>query len=49
LWEQVSQSSPNRYLREMAQREMDRIRRAVEENRRDLAVRRLGVPQVLVK
>jgi hypothetical protein len=49
LWEQVSQTSPNRYLREMAQREMAQIRRAVEQNRRDLAVRRLGVPQVLVK
>lgn len=49
LWEQVSQSSPNRYLREMAQREMAQIRRAVEEHRRDLAVRRLGVPQVLIK
>ena len=49
LWERVSQSSPNRYLREMAQREMAQIRRAVEENRRDLAVRRLPVPRVLIK
>jgi hypothetical protein len=41
LWSRVAHTSSNRYLREMAEREM-------AENRPDLAVRKLATPRVLV-
>jgi len=46
LWGEVAQSSPNRYLREMAHVQMERIREALAEGRVELAVRKLGVPTV---
>ena len=49
LWLEVAQTSTNRYLREMAQREMRRIEEALASGRTDLAVRRLTTPVVLVK
>lgn len=49
LWLHVEQTSSNQYLREMAQREMKRIREALASGRTDLAVRRLTTPRVIVK
>jgi hypothetical protein len=49
LWLGVAQTSSNRYLREMAQREMARIQRALVSGRTELAVRRLTTPQVIVR
>jgi len=46
LWSDVHRNSPNRYLRDIAEREMARIRRALELGRKDLAVDRLGIPVV---
>ena len=49
LWANVKESSANLALRDMAEREMRRIRRALESGRTDLAVKRLTTPQVLLK
>jgi hypothetical protein len=49
LWSMVQRSSPNPYLRETAEREMERIRAALREGRKDVAVQRLGTPAVLLK
>jgi len=49
LWQQVADSSPNRYLREMAEKQMKLIRRALEEGRKELAIKRLGTPGVVIK
>lgn len=49
LWGHVEQTSPNQYLREMAQREMKKIREALATGRRDIAVKRLTTPQVIVR
>jgi hypothetical protein len=49
LWQEVHQNSGNQYLREIAEREMTRIRGAIESGRRDLAVSRLTTPVVLVR
>jgi len=49
LWAQVAERSPNRYMREMAERQLDVIQRAIAENRKEIAVRRLGVPGVVIK
>jgi len=49
LWSHVERDSPNPYLREMAQREMARIREALERGRRELAMRHLTTPVVLFK
>jgi hypothetical protein len=46
LWASVRRDSPNRYLREIADREMTRIREAIETGRRELAVSRLSTPRV---
>ena len=46
LWFEVRRSSPNRYLRDIADREMARIREAIEQGRKDLAVDKLGTPVV---
>jgi hypothetical protein len=46
LWSQVAGTSGNSYLREMARKEMDRIRQAIENGRHESAIRRLAVPRV---
>jgi hypothetical protein len=46
LWSHVERSSPNRYLREIAQREMARIREAFNRGHREQAMRRLTTPGV---
>ena len=48
LWSAVERESPNRYMREIAERNLAEIRAAVEQGRRDLAVKRLTTPQVVV-
>ena len=48
LWSNVKESSGNEALRDMAEREMQRIRRALDSGRSDLAVKRLTTPQVLL-
>jgi tetratricopeptide (TPR) repeat protein len=48
LWSQVERSSPNLYLREIAQREMARIREALDRGHREQAMRRLTTPVVLI-
>lgn len=48
LWSCVERTSPNRYLRDIALTEMARIREAIAQGRRELAVRRLTNPGVLV-
>ena len=48
LWSNVERSSPNRYLREIAQREMTLIREALERGHREQAIRRLATPVVLL-
>jgi len=49
MWQVVAQTSANRYLKDMAQREMDKIREALASGRPDVAVRRLGTPQVIIR
>ena len=49
LWSAVQRESPNRYLREIAGRNLERIREALERGRRDLAVKRLTTPRVLIQ
>jgi hypothetical protein len=48
LWADVVQTSKNPYLVEMARREMAKIREAIETGRREIAVKRLSVPQVRI-
>jgi TPR repeat protein len=49
LWADVERTSANQYLREMAQREMERIREAFERGRAELAMKRLTTPRVIVR
>ncbi len=49
LWSAVQRETPNHYLREIAERNLERIREALERNRRDLAVKRLTTPRVLIQ
>ena len=49
LWSDVARTSKNRYLREIAGREMDRIRVALATGHTDLAVKRLAVPHVVFR
>jgi hypothetical protein len=49
LWSGIYQSTGNSELRGMAEREMRRIRRALETGRQELAVKRLATPRVLLK
>ncbi len=49
LWANVERDSKNRYLREIAQREMARIRDAIESGRRDRAMKHLTTPVVLLQ
>jgi len=46
LWSDVAEHSTNRYLREMAERELARIREAVATGHAEIAVRRLSTPVV---
>ena len=49
LWSNVFKTSPNSYLRDAARQEMSKIQAALAEGRKELAVKRLGTPQVLLK
>ena len=49
LWTRVAESSPNHYLREMAQKEVERIRAALAAGQVEQAVRPLSTPRVLFK
>ncbi len=49
LWSSVKRESQNRYLQEIADREMERIRRALAIGRRELAMSRLATPVVLLQ
>jgi tetratricopeptide (TPR) repeat protein len=46
LWSEVRRNSPNHYLRDIAERELRRIRAAIEQGRKDLAADKLGTPVV---
>jgi hypothetical protein len=48
LWSNVRERSSNHYVRETAEREMERIRRALAEGRVELATRKLTVPNVIL-
>ncbi len=49
LWAQVRATSGNAYLREIAEKEMDRIRRALATGRVELARNRVSVPRVVIQ
>ncbi len=49
LWDEVRLTSPNPLLREMAEREIKELQHALRTGRRDLTVRRLTTPAVLLK
>ncbi len=49
LWWQVKESSDNAYLRDIADKEMKRIQTAIITGRKDLAVKKLTTPIVLMK
>lgn len=49
LWAKVREKSPNPYMRDIAGKEMDRIRLAIERNRKDLAMNHVSTPVVLFK
>ena len=49
LWTEVAKHSENRYMREMAEREMARIDEAWSTGRADLARRRLSTPTVQIR
>ncbi|MEY4070263.1 MAG: hypothetical protein RL721_877 [Candidatus Eisenbacteria bacterium] len=48
LWNQVRETTDNRFLRDIAEREVLRIQEAIATGRREHAVRRLTTPQVLL-
>jgi hypothetical protein len=48
LWDDVLKHSSNRYLQDIARREMEKIRTAIETGRKDLAVKRMTVPRVIL-
>lgn len=47
LWADVARDSDNRYMREMAERELEHIREALATGHRELAVKRLTTPIVV--
>ena len=49
LWSQVRATSDNRYLRDMADKEIGRIQQALATGRHDLAVKRLTTPAVIIR
>lgn len=48
LWQEIRETSGNAYLREIADKEMARIREAIESGRKDLARARLATPRVVL-
>jgi len=48
LWTRVREQSQNRFLRDIAEREMRKIRLALQTGRTELAMRRLTAPRVLL-
>ena len=48
LWQEIHERSANTYLREIAEKEMARIREAIESGRKDLAQARLATPRVVL-
>lgn len=48
LWSAVERETPNRYMREIAERNLEEIRAALEQGRRELAVKRLTTPRVVI-
>jgi TPR repeat protein len=48
LWSSVLRESPNRYMREIAERNLEAIHASLEQGRRDLAVKPLPTPRVIV-
>lgn len=48
LWQQVRETSPNAYMRDIAEREMTRIRAAMTTGRNDLARAKLSTPVVIL-
>ena len=49
LWREVLNTSPNRYMREAAAREMERIQAAMASGRREAALSHLSTPVVLLR
>lgn len=49
LWRGVAENSGNRYLREMARREMEKIRIAIATGRTELVRKKLSTPVVIIK
>ncbi len=49
LWNQVRESTSNRYLRDMAEREMERIQDALITGRHDRVIRKLSTPVVVLR
>lgn len=49
LWQEIRETSANAYLREIAEKEMNRIREAIESGRKDLARARLSTPRVVLR
>jgi len=49
LWDEVRRTSPNRLLREMAEREIAGLQDALRTGRRGAVVRRLTTPQVILR
>jgi hypothetical protein len=49
LWSQVRETTANRYLRDIADKEIGRIREALATGRRGLAMKRLTTPAVILK
>jgi len=48
LWKDVAEHSPNAYLREMAQRNLEEIGAALAARRPEMAIRKLATPRVQV-
>lgn len=48
LWDDVLRHSGNTYMQDIAKREMEKIRAAIETGRKDLAVKRMTVPRVVL-
>lgn len=49
LWQQVAETSPNRYLREIAERQMQAIREAITTGHPESVIRHQPTPVVLLK
>jgi TPR repeat protein len=48
LWQQIRDSSANGYMREIAEKEMTRIREAIVSGRNDLALAKMSTPTVIL-